>query len=79
MGNFSSILSLAIRGSIKMIWRDFFVAISLLLVFEGIMPFARPERWRNYMQVITKQSDKSLRTMGLVSMLLGVALLYSVK
>lgn len=60
-------------------WQDFLVAVSLLLVFEGIMPFARPERWRNYMITITKQPDKSLRIMGLVSMLIGVFLLYAIR
>ena len=61
------------------IYQDFFVAIALVLVIEGILPFLKPEGWRNMMSVIAKQSDKALRIMGLVSMLAGVVLLYMIK
>lgn len=62
-----------------MMWQDFFVAFALLLVLEGIFPFLRPTGWRQFMSVISKQPDKSLRTMGLLSMLMGVVLLYMVR
>ena len=62
-----------------MMWNDFFAALSLVLVVEGMLPFLRPERWRKVMNVIAKQSDHSLRIMGLVSMLIGVILLYIVR
>ena len=62
-----------------MMWQDFIVAFALLLVFEGILPFLKPAGWRNVMNVIAKQPDKSLRAMGLTSMLMGVVLLYMVR
>jgi len=62
-----------------MIWNDLFAAVALVLVVEGLLPFLRPERWRRVINTIAKQSDQSLRVMGLVSMLLGVILLYAVR
>jgi len=53
-------------------WQDFFVAIGLLFVFEGMFPFLSPEKWRRYVQQIVKQDDRSLRTMGLVLMVVGL-------
>jgi len=62
-----------------MMWNDLFTALALLLVVEGMLPFLRPERWRRVMNTIAKQSDQILRVMGLVSMLVGVTLLYAVR
>jgi len=56
-------------------WDDLFSAVALLLVFEGIMPFINPARWRHVIRLIAEQSDGALRIMGLTSMLMGAALL----
>jgi uncharacterized protein YjeT (DUF2065 family) len=61
-----------------MLWNELFTALALVLVVEGLLPFLKPERWRRVVNVMAKQSDHSLRIMGLVSMLLGVILLYAV-
>lgn len=50
-------------------------AIGLMLVFEGIMPFLAPKRWRNMAQVLATTDDRSMRIIGLLSMLGGLALL----
>tara|TARA_R110002110_G_scaffold400317_1_gene616618 strand:+ start:34484 stop:34684 length:201 start_codon:yes stop_codon:yes gene_type:complete len=60
-------------------WNDLFAAVALLLVFEGIMPFIKPDKWRQYLKIIVEQPDKTLRIMGLVSMLLGAFLLILVR
>jgi len=60
-------------------WQDFFAAMSLVLVIEGMLPFIKPEAWRKTMGRIADQPDKALRIMGLMSMLMGVVLLYGVK
>ena len=62
-----------------MMWNDFFTAVALVLVVEGMLPFLKPERWRKVMNIIAKKSDHSLRVIGLVSMLIGVILLYIVR
>ena len=50
-------------------------AVGLMLVFEGIMPFISPSRWRNMAQTLAVVDDKSMRLIGLLSMLLGLGLL----
>ncbi len=60
-------------------WETLWAAIALMLVLEGIIPFLYPSKWRNLVATLAQISDKQLRMMGLVSMLLGVGLLYLVK
>ena len=59
-------------------WHELAIAISLLLVIEGLLPFLTPARWRQAIVQIARMDDRSLRMMGLVSMLSGTALLYLV-
>jgi uncharacterized protein YjeT (DUF2065 family) len=55
------------------------LAIALVFIIEGITPFLAPRLWRRAMQQMFMQSDKALRVFGLVSMLLGLGLLYWVR
>jgi uncharacterized protein len=57
-------------------WQDLMAAGALVLVLEGILPFLNPQRYRETMQNITRFNDQTLRTIGLISMVVGVALLY---
>lgn len=57
-------------------WEDLAKAFCLMLVIEGIIPFLNPGRWRALVSTLATVSDRQLRTMGLVSMLLGAGLLY---
>lgn len=59
-------------------WHDLWVALALLLVLEGILPFAHPGRLRRMMAAISELSDAQLRFAGLTSMLIGLVLLYIV-
>lgn len=59
-------------------WHDIAVAFCLVLVLEGILPFVSPRSWRKAIYTAVQLNDNSLRTMGLVSMLLGVSVLYLV-
>lgn len=53
-------------------------AIALLLVMEGVMPFLSPGHARSFMLRIAQQTDKQLRIMGLLLMVVGAALMYFV-
>lgn len=57
-------------------WQQLAIAFSLLFVIEGMVPFIAPARWRKLVQVLAEQDDRTMRTMGLFSMLLGLAMLY---
>jgi len=54
------------------------VALCLVLVIEGILPFVSPGRWRMMIVQAVRLDDRSLRIIGLFSMLLGTVLLYLV-
>jgi hypothetical protein len=54
----------------------FWLAMALVLVIEGFMPFMSPATWRQTFVQILKLSDGQLRFFGLCSLLLGVALIW---
>jgi uncharacterized protein YjeT (DUF2065 family) len=60
-------------------WEELGKAFCLMLVLEGIIPFLYPTRWRNLVAQLAVISDRQLRIMGLVSMMIGVGLLYILK
>lgn len=59
-----------------MFWRELGIAFCLMLVIEGIIPFLYPQRWRAVVRVLAEVDDRSMRLMGLTSMLIGTGLLY---
>lgn len=52
------------------------LAVALLLIVEGILPFLNPAGLRRALLALAQLSDPQLRFAGLTSMLLGVLLLY---
>ena len=50
-------------------------ALALMLVFEGLLPFLSPQRWRQVFEQALRLTDGQLRFIGLSSMLAGVVLL----
>jgi len=57
-------------------WEELGIAIALILVIEGMMPFLNPTGWRQSLRSISEMDDKTLRMIGLSSMIFGVILLY---
>ena len=57
-------------------WHDLGVALCLVLVIEGIVPFLYPKRWREMVSMLSETDDRTMRIAGLLSMLLGTGLLY---
>ncbi len=47
-------------------------AFALLLILEGVLPFAAPRIWRETFRKLTDMSDGQLRFIGLLSMAIGV-------
>jgi uncharacterized protein YjeT (DUF2065 family) len=60
-------------------WTDLLAAFALYLVIEGIAPFLNPTGMRRVMEAVARLGDRELRIAGLVSMLVGAALLYGVR
>jgi uncharacterized protein YjeT (DUF2065 family) len=59
-------------------WHELWIATALVLVIEGVLPFLNPRGYKAMMAAVSAMSERSVRIAGLVSMLVGVALLYLV-
>ena len=51
------------------------LAVALMLVLEGMLPFLAPRVWREAFRRLTELSDGQLRFLGMTSMLVGIILL----
>jgi hypothetical protein len=51
------------------------MALALMLVIEGLLPFLAPKLWRETFQRLMQLSDGQIRFFGLTSMLVGLLLL----
>jgi uncharacterized protein YjeT (DUF2065 family) len=52
------------------------MAVALVLVLEGLLPFLNPSAWRRVFEQVLRLSDGQIRFLGLSSMLVGLVLLY---
>ena len=50
-------------------------AVALMLVIEGILPFAAPKFWRETFRTLTEMSDGQIRFVGFASMAAGLILI----
>ncbi|MEO8156737.1 MAG: DUF2065 domain-containing protein [Betaproteobacteria bacterium] len=55
------------------------MAIALMLVIEGLVPFLLPTVWREAFRRLTQMSDGQIRFVGLSSMLAGALLFFLTK
>ena len=60
-------------------WNDLWAAFALYLVLEGLMPFANPGGMKRTLLALSAMEDKTLRRIGLASMIAGAFLLYFVR
>ena len=51
------------------------IALALMLVLEGLLPFLAPGVWRETFRRLVELSDGQIRFVGLTSMLIGLFLL----
>lgn len=57
-------------------WQVLPVAVALVLVVEGLLPFVSPGRWRAMLAAVQELDNRTIRVIGLCSMLTGLTLLY---
>jgi uncharacterized protein YjeT (DUF2065 family) len=48
-------------------------AFALVLVVEGLLPFAAPQLWRESFRKLVELTDGQLRFVGMMSIFLGLA------
>lgn len=52
------------------------LALGLTLMLEGLLPMLTPQRWRQFIEQVLRLQDGQIRFFGLVSVLLGLILLW---
>ncbi len=60
-------------------WDTFLIAIALMLILEGMVPFLSPGTWREAFKKLIEMGDGQIRFIGLSSMMVGVLLLMLLK
>ncbi|HJS76337.1 MAG TPA: DUF2065 domain-containing protein [Burkholderiales bacterium] len=53
----------------------FVMALALMLILEGVLPFLAPNLWRDTFRKITQMTDGQIRFIGLSSMIVGLLIL----
>lgn len=57
-------------------WDELLIAVALILVVEGVLPFLNPVGFRRSLLQISQMDNLTLRIGALISMVLGATLLY---
>ncbi|HPP47099.1 MAG TPA: DUF2065 domain-containing protein [Accumulibacter sp.] len=55
------------------------LALALMLIIEGLLPFVAPSTWRETFRRLISLSDGQIRFIGLTAMIIGLVLLILVK
>jgi uncharacterized protein YjeT (DUF2065 family) len=55
------------------------MAVALMLILEGLLPFLLPTVWRETFRRLTEMSEGQIRFIGLSSMIAGLLLLFLTK
>jgi uncharacterized protein YjeT (DUF2065 family) len=58
---------------------ELWVALSLMLVLEGLLPALSPNLFRQALVQMAQMDERALRISGLASMVLGAIILYLLK
>ena len=54
---------------------DFFVALGLVFIFEGMILFISPKRLKQLLKMINDFSEKKIRLIGLFSITIGLIII----
>ena len=68
--------SASIAGCFVVTSETLWVALALVLVIEGLLPFLSPQGWRRAVTQIAQMQDGQIRFFALLAILSGVAMLW---
>ena len=60
-------------------WTDFFAALAIVCIIEGIMPFINPLGMKRLLARLSSMDERELRLGGFFSMAVGLAILVLVR
>jgi len=55
--------------------KEFFIAIGLVLIFEGLLPFISPSLFKRSLLQMLEINENIIRIMGLVLIIIGVIII----
>ena len=55
--------------------QDLMTAFALVLIIEGLLPGLAPTKWQNFLQEVSRMNPRTIRVVGVASMLAGALLL----
>tara|TARA_B100000959_G_C14955045_1_gene613337 strand:+ start:1751 stop:1936 length:186 start_codon:yes stop_codon:yes gene_type:complete len=55
--------------------KELFIAIGLVLIFEGLLPFVSPSLFKRSLLQLIEVNENFIRIMGLVAIILGVIII----
>tara|TARA_S200000501_G_C20654072_1_gene668859 strand:- start:639 stop:824 length:186 start_codon:yes stop_codon:yes gene_type:complete len=58
---------------------DFFSAVGLIFIIEGLLLFVSPKRLKKILQIISFYPENKIRSFGGISILLGIVLLWIIR
>ncbi|WP_269533380.1 DUF2065 domain-containing protein [Chitinimonas sp. BJYL2] len=56
-------------------WDNVALAVALVLIAEGLLPFLSPRRWRQFAAQLSAMRDGQIRFVGLLLVVAGLTLL----
>ncbi|HEY9547316.1 MAG TPA: DUF2065 domain-containing protein [Solimonas sp.] len=56
-------------------WRELLRVLALVMVIEGLLPFAAPSHWRRTLFTIAQFENRNMRLIGLASIVIGLVVL----
>jgi uncharacterized protein YjeT (DUF2065 family) len=60
-------------------WTDLIAALAIVCIIEGILPFINPTGMKRLLTRIASLEDREMRVAGLVSMAIGLTILFLVR
>ena len=60
-------------------WADFWAALALVMVIEGLIPFLSPRGYKSMAQQLASISESTIRLVGLGLLLSGLLFLFLVR
>ncbi len=60
-------------------WQDLWAALALVLIIEGLIPFFSPNGYKSMVVQMAAMTEKNLRSVGFVLMLIGLVVLFLVR
>jgi uncharacterized protein YjeT (DUF2065 family) len=64
---------------VRLDWTGLFAALAIVCIIDGVMPFINPAGMKRLLSRIAALEDREIRVAGLVSMAIGLAILFVVR